>query len=95
MRTALLVDGIGSGVFMPFSTLYFLRATDISLPTVGATLPTAGLLALTTPLPLGPMVDRWGPPADGGRRQRGVRRGPRRLPGRVAKNDPLPALDAN
>jgi MFS family permease len=61
LRAALLVDGLGTGAFLPFSALYFVRTTDISLSTVGSVLTAAGLLALMTPLPLGPLVDKWGP----------------------------------
>ena len=34
--TAIVVDAVGSGLFMPISMLYFLAMTDLSLVQVGA-----------------------------------------------------------
>ena len=34
--TAIVVDTVGSGVFMPISMLYFLAMTDLSLVQVGS-----------------------------------------------------------
>ena len=34
--TAIGIDAVGSGVFMPISMLYFLVATDLTLVQVGA-----------------------------------------------------------
>lgn len=57
---AIVIDSIGTGVFIPVTMLYFLAATSLTLVQVGAALTTAGLLAL----PAGPLVagliDRYG-----------------------------------
>jgi MFS family permease len=58
---ALVVDSLGSGLFVPFAVLYFLRTTTLSLTTVGAGLTLAGLVALPVPLALGQLIDRWQP----------------------------------
>ena len=63
LLVALVVDGIGSGLFLPFAVLYFLHTTTIALATVGASLTAASLLALPTPLAVGPLIDRFGPRA--------------------------------
>lgn len=55
------VDSLGSGLFLPFGTLYFLRATHLPLAVVGGSLTIAQLLTLFFPLALAPLIDRWGP----------------------------------
>jgi MFS family permease len=55
------VDSLGSGLFLPFGTLYFLRATHLPLAVVGSSLTAAQLLTLFFPLALAPLIDRWGP----------------------------------
>lgn len=50
--TAIAIDAVGSGVFMPISILYFLVATDLSLVQVGAAISLASLISL----PAGPMI---------------------------------------
>lgn len=58
--TAIAIDAVGTGVFIPVTMLYFLAATSLTLVQVGAAMTTAGLLAL----PAGPLVagliDRYG-----------------------------------
>jgi MFS family permease len=61
LLAALVVDGVGSGLFLPFAVLYFLHTTTISLAVVGGSLTAASLLALPTPLVVGPLIDRFGP----------------------------------
>ncbi|MEC3978049.1 MFS transporter [Amycolatopsis sp. H20-H5] len=61
LLTALVVDGAGSGLFLPFAVLYFLHTTTIPLASVGGALTAGGLLALPTPLLVGPLIDRFGP----------------------------------
>jgi MFS family permease len=63
LLTALVVDGIGTGLFLPFAVLYFLHTTTIPLAVVGGALGAAGLLALPSPLLAGPLIDRFGPRA--------------------------------
>ncbi|NHC22563.1 MFS transporter [Nocardioides sp. IC4_145] len=58
--TAIGIDAVGSGVFMPVSILYFLMTTDLSLVQVGGVLSLASLLALPAGPLLGGVVDRIG-----------------------------------
>lgn len=50
--TAIAVDALGSGVFMPLSMLYFLAVTPLTLLQVGAALSIASAVTL----PIGPMI---------------------------------------
>lgn len=58
--TAIAVDALGSGVFMPLSMLYFLAVTDLSLVQVGAAISIASAVALPAGPLLGGLVDRFG-----------------------------------
>ena len=58
--TAIAIDAVGSGVFMPISMLYFLVATDLTLVQVGAAISLASLVALPTGPMIGSVVDRIG-----------------------------------
>jgi MFS family permease len=58
--TAIGIDAVGSGVFMPISVLYFLVATDLSLVEVGAAISLASLVALPAGPLIGSVVDRVG-----------------------------------
>ena len=58
--TAIAIDAVGSGVFMPISMLYFLVATDLPLVQVGAAISLASLIALPTGPLIGSVVDRIG-----------------------------------
>lgn len=55
------MDSLGSGVFLPFSVVYFVRSTSLDLTTVGAGLSVAALAAMTVIPLFGPMIDRFGP----------------------------------
>ncbi len=57
---AIVIDSIGTGVFVPVSMLYFLASTSLTLVQVGAALTTAGLLALPVGPLAGGLVDRYG-----------------------------------
>ncbi|MEU8485974.1 MFS transporter [Streptomyces sp. NPDC048641] len=57
---AIVIDSIGTGVFVPVSMLYFLATTSLTLVQVGAALTTAGLLALPAGPLVGGLVDRYG-----------------------------------
>lgn len=59
--TAIAVDAIGSGVFMPISVLYFLATTRLSLVEIGLALSIASALRLPTSPLVGTLVDRLGP----------------------------------
>ncbi len=58
--TAIGVDAVGSGVFMPVCVLYFLVTTDLSLVQVGAAISLASAVSLPAGPLLGTVVDRWG-----------------------------------
>ena len=58
--TAITVDAIGSGVFMPISLLYFLESTSLSLVRIGLALSIASALRLPFSPLLGGLVDRLG-----------------------------------
>ena len=58
--TAIAIDAIGSGVFMPISVLYFLASTDLSLVRVGVAISLASLVALPAGPLIGGVVDRLG-----------------------------------
>ncbi|MFJ8828001.1 MFS transporter [Streptomyces sp. NPDC102467] len=57
---AIVIDSIGTGVFVPLSMLYFLATTSLTLVQVGAALTTGGLLALPAGPLVGGLVDRYG-----------------------------------
>lgn len=58
--TAIAIDAVGSGVFMPVSMLYFLVTTDLSLVQIGAAISVASALAIPAGPLLGGVVDRIG-----------------------------------
>ncbi|KAA2266529.1 MFS transporter [Solihabitans fulvus] len=57
---AIVVDSVGTGVFIPVTMLYFLATTSLSLVQVGAALTVGGLLALPAGPLVGGLVDRYG-----------------------------------
>lgn len=58
---AMLIDSLGSGLFLPFAVVYFIKTSTMSPATVGLGLSAAGLLALPVSPLAGPIVDRFGP----------------------------------
>ncbi len=58
--TAIGVDAIGSGVFMPVSMLYFLAVTPLTLIEVGLAISIASFVALPAGPIIGALVDRLG-----------------------------------
>jgi MFS family permease len=58
--TAIAVDAVGSGVFMPVSILYFLATTPLTLLEVGAAISIASFVSLPAGPWLGALVDRLG-----------------------------------
>ncbi|MFB9314968.1 MFS transporter [Nocardioides plantarum] len=59
--SALAIDALGGGIWMPLSLLYFLRQTDLTLVELGLVMTVANL-AITPLVPLvGRLVDRLGP----------------------------------
>ncbi|MFF5505200.1 MFS transporter [Streptomyces roseolus] len=56
----MLVDAVGTGMYVPFSLVFFQRLTGLPLSTIGAVLTVAGLLAMGS-MPVGGWaVDRFG-----------------------------------
>jgi len=58
---AMLIDALGSGLFLPFSLLYFHHASGLPLTEAGFGLSAAMLVALPVPLLGGLLLDRAGP----------------------------------
>jgi MFS family permease len=58
---AIIVDTLGSGLFMPITILYFLAVSPLSLVQIGAALSVSALLTLPAALVVGTFVDRHGP----------------------------------
>ena len=58
--TAIGIDAVGSGVFMPVSMLYFLAVTPLTLVEVGLAISVASLLSLPAGPWIGTLVDRIG-----------------------------------
>ena len=58
--TAIAVDAVGSGVFMPVSMLYFLVATPLSLVEIGAAISIASAASIPAGPVVGGIVDRIG-----------------------------------
>lgn len=57
---AIVIDALGSGVFMPLTFLYFLATTRLTLVQVGAAVTVASLLTLPAGPLIGSVVDRVG-----------------------------------
>src|SRR5712692_5249117 len=57
---AMFIDALGSGLFVPFSLLYFHTVAGLSLPVVGTVLTVATILSLPMTLITGILVDRVG-----------------------------------
>ena len=58
---AMAVDSTGTGLFLPFTILYFLHTTALPLTLIGAGLTTAYLVAVPALVVVGPLLDRFGP----------------------------------
>lgn len=60
LAAGMLVDAVGTGMYVPFSLVFFQRITGLPLPTIGTVLTVAGLLAMSA-MPVGGWaVDRFG-----------------------------------
>jgi predicted MFS family arabinose efflux permease len=55
---AMVTDSVGTGMFLPFTVLYFVHTAGLSAPAVGVALTVAGFAVLPAPLPLAPAIDR-------------------------------------
>jgi MFS family permease len=58
---AFLIDAIGTGMFIPFSLLFFLATTSMPLARIGLALSAAALLRIPATVAAGPLSDRFGP----------------------------------
>jgi len=56
----LIIDALGSGMYLPLSILYFQVSTGFSLPIIGLTLTIATICTLPLTLLTGSLVDRFG-----------------------------------
>src|SRR5262245_13996674 len=57
---AFLLDALGTGLYLPFSLLYFQRIAGLALPAIGTTLTLATVLTLPMNPITGTLVDRFG-----------------------------------
>jgi MFS family permease len=58
---ALFIDAVGTGMFLPFSLLFFLATTSMPLTRIGFGLSIAALVRLPVTIAAGPLCDRFGP----------------------------------
>lgn len=54
-----VIDSLGSGLFLAFTVVYFVRTTPLTLAEVGAAISLGRLLAAPTALCVGPLIDRY------------------------------------
>jgi len=57
---AFLLDALGTGLYLPFSLLYFQKIAGLALPAIGVTLTIATVLTLPMNPITGTLVDRFG-----------------------------------
>jgi MFS family permease len=60
---AFFIDAIGTGMFIPFSLLFFLATTSLPLTRIGLALSIAALVRIPATIAAGPLSDRFGPRA--------------------------------
>ncbi len=58
---ALVVDAIGSGLFLPFSVLFFVATTDLTVAQVGLAVSVGGIVRFAAGPVAGSLADRVGP----------------------------------
>jgi MFS family permease len=58
---ALFIDAVGSGMFLPFSLLFFLATTSLPLTRIGLGLSVAAVVRIPATIGAGPLADRVGP----------------------------------
>jgi MFS family permease len=58
---AIAIDSLGTGLFLPFTVLYFIHTTPLSATAIGTALSVAGFAALPTPVALARLIDRGRP----------------------------------
>ncbi len=60
---AFLIDAVGTGLFLPFSLLFFLTTTSLPLTRIGLALSVAAVVRIPVTIAAGPLSDRFGPRA--------------------------------
>jgi MFS family permease len=60
---AFFIDSVGTGLFIPFSLLFFLATTSLPLTQIGLALSAAALVRIPVTIAAGPLSDRFGPRA--------------------------------
>lgn len=55
---AMVTDSLGTGMFLPFTVLYFVHTAGLTAPAVGVALTVAGFVVLPAPLAVAPGIDR-------------------------------------
>ena len=60
---AFFIDAIGTGMFLPFSLLFFQATTPLPLARIGLGLSVAALVRIPVTIVAGPLTDRFGPRA--------------------------------
>jgi len=60
LLAALVIDALGSGLFVPLSLLFFVATTPLSLPKVGLALSVAAIIRIPATIGAGPFTDRVG-----------------------------------
>jgi MFS family permease len=56
---AMVIDSAGTGIFLPFTVLYFVHTAGLTAPAVGVALTVAGFVVLPAPLAVAPGIDRF------------------------------------
>jgi MFS family permease len=57
---AFFIDAVGTGMFLPFSLLFFLATTSLPLPRIGLALSIAAVVRIPATIAAGPLADRFG-----------------------------------
>jgi MFS family permease len=57
---ALMLDNLGTGLFVPFTVVYFLHATTLSVADIGLALSLASMVAVPGSFMVPAAIDRWG-----------------------------------
>jgi MFS family permease len=60
---AIFIDSVGTGMFLPFSLLFFLATTSLPLTRIGLALSIAAVVRVPVTIAAGPLSDRFGPRA--------------------------------
>jgi len=58
---AFFIDALGTGMFLPFSLLFFLATTSLSLTQIGLGLSISAIVRIPVTIAAGPLSDRLGP----------------------------------